>query len=264
MNRRALTLALVCSALAATGLVACGEDRDEAAPVDTTPIVGLMEIPISRNNQGTQPSGAALIEISPGELRLDHTKVVDLERGRPADAEVSEHVISKLRQGLSSGAARSRAAVKVHATVPYLTLVETLNTLQAAGLGEVSFAVRNLGQSPQESWMTIRSWHVVEDEEAVVRHEGRARVVAPERRRRAEGFDRRAERGPAEGDDRHGQGQPRSQALDELALVRHDHEGGGGRRDDLLAHQRTPAALGQPEPRPDLVRTVDRQVEARP
>lgn len=167
MNRRALTLALVCSALAAGGLVACGEDQEETAPVDTTPIVGLMEIPISRNNQGTQPSNAALVEISPSELRLDHTKVVDLERGRPADGEVSDHVITKLRQELSTGAARSRAAIKVHATVPYLTLVETLNTIEAAGLGEVHFAVRNLAQPPQESWMPLRQWQVVEDEEQI-------------------------------------------------------------------------------------------------
>lgn len=167
MNRRALTLALVCSALAAAGLVACGDDQDETAPVDTTPIVGLFEIPISRNHQGTQPSSAAQIEISPDELRLDHTKVVDLERGRPADGEVSDHVITKLRQQLTTGASRSRASIKIHATVPYLTLVETLNTIESAGLGEVSFAVRNLAQPPQEGWMPIQNWQVVEDADAI-------------------------------------------------------------------------------------------------
>jgi hypothetical protein len=167
MTRRAPLLTLISALLATAGLLACGENEEETTPVDTTPIVGLYEIPISRSNQGTEPSGAAQIEISPTELRLDHQKVADLEGGRPPEGQVSDHVITPLREQLSSNAARSRASLKVHASVPYLTLAETLNTLSSVGLREVHFAVRTVGESPQEGWMSLSSWQVVEEGEEI-------------------------------------------------------------------------------------------------
>ncbi|HJL15200.1 MAG TPA: hypothetical protein RMH99_06065 [Sandaracinaceae bacterium LLY-WYZ-13_1] len=167
MTRRALRLATISILGALLGLVACGDEEEAAETVDTTPIVGLMEVPISRNNQGTEPSNAANIEISPTELRLNHQKVADLERGRPPEGQVSDHVITPLREALSSSAARSRAALTVHASVPYLTLVETMNTLQSVGLREAHFAVRTLGESPQQGWMPLTQWQVAEAGEEV-------------------------------------------------------------------------------------------------
>ena len=160
MNRRALALALLCSALAAGALVACGHEAPAPAE-DMTPIVGLFEIPISRNNQGRAPTDATRVEISPTELRLNGTKILDLTAGRPAANEVSDHVITRLLEQIRGSAARSRASVKIHASVPYLTLVETLKTLESANLHELHIAVRTLGASPTEGWMVLHHWRVV-------------------------------------------------------------------------------------------------------
>lgn len=155
------------AALTVISLAACGGDDEQAAPVDTTPVVGLYEIPISRNNQGAQPSDAARVEISPTEMRLNHEKILDLSGGRPPEGQVTDHVITPLRERLSSGAARSAAAVRVHGSVPYLTLAETLNTLHTAGLRRVHFAVRTVGESPQEGWMVLPNWRVTNEGENV-------------------------------------------------------------------------------------------------
>lgn len=175
MDRRALLTAIASCLVAAGILVACG-DEETAVEVDTTPIVGMMEIPISRSNQGTAPSNAARIEISPTELRLDHQKVLDLERGRPAESEVSEHRITKLRERIQAGAARQRVALRVHANVPYVTLVDTLNTLWSANLREVFVSVRTPGAEPRDAWMPLGNWRVVPapGPEDTIGFEGRA------------------------------------------------------------------------------------------
>jgi hypothetical protein len=172
MNRRALAIALLCSALTAGGLIACGHEAPPPAE-DTTPIVGLFEIPISRNNQGHAPSDATRVEISPTELRLNGSKVLDLTAGRPPANEVSDHVITKLQQQIRGGAARSRASLRVHASVPYLTMVETLKTLESANLHELNIAVRTLGASPTEGWMVLHHWRTVPESDEPVEFSSR-------------------------------------------------------------------------------------------
>lgn len=168
--RRALTPLSI-----ALALTACGQAQDEEAPVDTTPIVGALEIPISRNHEDPQPSGAALIELSPDELRLDHRPVLALERGRVPDASLAEHVITPLRQALTTGAARPRAALWVNANVPYLTLARVLTTLHGANVRDVSFAVRRGTTGPATGWMRITRWRVVPAGDAPVAFESAAR-----------------------------------------------------------------------------------------
>lgn len=166
MDRRALTL-LAVSALASAAFVACGEPEEEAEPVDNSVIVGLYEIPISRSNQATAPSNAARLDISPSLMRLDGVEVLPMERGRPADAEVADHVITKLRQRLTSGPAREQVALRIHASVPYLTLAEVLNTLHSANQRRVLIAVRTPGETPREAWMQLPRFQVVGAEDEV-------------------------------------------------------------------------------------------------
>lgn len=160
MHRRALSLAILSSLTGAIVFVACGQTQEEAAPVDTTPIVGALEIPISRNHEDNQPGNAARIEISPSELRLDSRPVVSLDNGRVADAELADSVITKLRQGLTSGSRRS-AALWVNANVPYITLARVMKTLHAANVREASFAVRRGTTGPESGFMTLTRWRVV-------------------------------------------------------------------------------------------------------
>lgn len=171
--QRALTTLVI-----ALAFTACGQAAEEEAPVDTTPIVGALEIPIARNNQAPEPSGAALIEITPTELRLDHRQVVALESGgRVPAAQLAENVITPLRQGLTTGAARPRAALWVNANVPYVTLVQALNTLHGANMREVSFAVRRgTTTGGERGWMRLSRWHVAPaGDEAVTSFAGPAR-----------------------------------------------------------------------------------------
>lgn len=164
MKRRALLTATLLSCFGATvGLIACGGSDDEAE-IDTTPIVGLYELPISRNAQPSAPTDATRVEINQRELRVNSVKVLDLVRGRPADTEVADHVLTKLQQQLRAAPARARASIKVEASVPYLTLAETLHTLKSTGMNEVHFAVRTLGETPAEAWMPIRNFRVVPHE----------------------------------------------------------------------------------------------------
>lgn len=160
-SSRALCILFVSSALFAT---ACGGEEQTEEPVDETPIVGLYELAISRNNQGSAPSDAALIEISPTVLQVDHRPVAELNRGRPADGDVGDDIITGLLTRLRGAPARSRVAIKMHATVPYLTLVQVLNTVQQAGIHEAHFAVRTTGDAPAEGWMPLRQWQVVPNE----------------------------------------------------------------------------------------------------
>ena len=144
--------------------LACEEEVEEPE-VDLTPVLGLLEIPISRNNQGTAPSDAVTIELTMDALRMDGTTVLDLTNGRPLETEIRDGAYPALRSQIDGGPARSRASLRVYASAPYATLVETMNTIQGAGLRELHFAVRTPGASPSEGWMPVRNWRVVGAEE---------------------------------------------------------------------------------------------------
>jgi biopolymer transport protein ExbD len=166
MARQALLPTLLPLVLAA----ACGEDPPP--PVDMTPIVGALELPISRNNDATRPAGAAQVEIAMGELRVDGTKVIDLDpqQGRVPAAELSDHQIPKLRDRLRSPA-RQAAALYVNATVAYATLSEVLGTLHASGIREVYLAVRR-DPNGATGWMRLSRWEVLPHSEDPVRFSG--------------------------------------------------------------------------------------------
>lgn len=142
--------------------------------MDTTPIVGALEVAISRNHDDPPPGNAALIEISPSELRLDHRPVLSLANGRIADAELADSVITKLRQDLAA-APRPGAAMWVSANVPYLTLAQVLTTLRAANVREVSFAVRRSTSGADIGYMKLTRWRVVPPGDEPVAFESPAR-----------------------------------------------------------------------------------------
>lgn len=153
-------LGFAASLVSALLLVAC-EEEPEGPAVDNTPIVGLYEMPISRNNQGSEPQNALRLDISQTLMRLNGTKVLDLEGGEPADGQISdEHIVTRLREQIQAGTARERTALTVGAMLPYSTLVAVLNTLQSTNQHEVILAVRTVGNSPQAAWMPLTNWRV--------------------------------------------------------------------------------------------------------
>ena len=160
LARRA-TLAL-CALLCGVG---CGDDEaatDET--VDTTPIVGMMELPISLANDSPAPSGALRIEISPGELRLDSRVVLELERnGRLPDAAFDDAGITALATAVRAAPARTAASITAHSMVHWGTTLRVIQTLSAAGYREPTFAVRTPSATgaSRAAWMTLSNPIVV-------------------------------------------------------------------------------------------------------
>lgn len=156
---RSLSLILLSSLVLAIA-VACG--GEEAAPaIDTTPIVGLMEIPISHRNDGPPPADALRIEANQTELRLDSVPIYTLEGGRIPAAEVTPEGPTKLRVAIQAAPPRTRASLTLHAMVKYGTLARTVQALVGAGYREISIAVRPLsttGAPPAAaSWIALSS-----------------------------------------------------------------------------------------------------------
>ncbi|MDQ3037573.1 MAG: hypothetical protein M3Y87_34580 [Myxococcota bacterium] len=170
-SSRALPLALS-SVLALTIASACGADEDATPAVDTTPIVGLMELPIAHRNDGNVSGDALRIEISPSELRLDSQPIYTLERGRVPESEVSADGLTDLTAAIRAAPARSRATITAHSLVGYGTAVRAVQSLLDAGYREIAFAVRPLsptGAAPtQASWLSMSSPQIAEAGRGVI------------------------------------------------------------------------------------------------
>lgn len=157
--RRTLVVTIL-SSLAAAIAIACGGGEAEGPPIDTTPIVGVMEVPISFRNDGTAPTDALRIEANQRELRLESVPIYQLERGRIPAAEFTPDGPTKLTAAIHAAPARSRAAITFHAMVGYGTLARTIQALTQSGYREISIAVRPLttGSPPAAvSWLPISS-----------------------------------------------------------------------------------------------------------
>lgn len=157
--RRTLVITIGCS-LAAAIAIACGAQEEQSPPSDTTPIVGVMEVPISFRNDGRAPSDALRIEANQRELRLESRPIYELERGRIPAADVSPAGPTKLSAAIQAAPARSRAAITFHGMVGYGTLARTIQALNASGYREIAIAVRPLTNGPPPaalSWMTLSS-----------------------------------------------------------------------------------------------------------
>lgn len=157
--RRTLVVTSILASLCAT-FVACGGQEEAAPAIDTTPIVGVMEVPISFRNDGSAPSDALRIEANQRELRLESVPIYQLERGRIPAAEVTPEGPTKLRTAIQGAPARSRAAITFHGMVGYGTLARTIQALTTSGYREISIAVRPMttGSPPAAmSWLAISS-----------------------------------------------------------------------------------------------------------
>lgn len=164
---RVFGVAILCSiVLSAMLVVACGGSEGQTSLVDTRPIVGLMELPISHRNDAPAPSDAMHIEISPAELRLEHQPILTLVRGDVSRSEIAADGLTKLTTALRAAPARSRAAITAHSLVPYGTATQVVQSLVSAGYREMSFAVRPhspTGAAPtQANWLAMSNPQIAE------------------------------------------------------------------------------------------------------
>lgn len=154
MRVRGSAIAIALSSLTiGAGLSGCGEEAT-APPVEAAPLVGALEVPISLRLEQNAPPNAIRIEMTSSELRVDGTAVATFERGRPPASETAAEGLTSLRAPLTAAAAtRHDATIIAHGTVPYGTWVRVIESLLAAGVNDLYFAVRASDGSPRMQWM---------------------------------------------------------------------------------------------------------------
>lgn len=145
-------------------LLGCGEEAAPEEAVDTTPIVGLMELPISLRNDAPAPSGALRIEINQTELRLESRPVLELERnGRLPESAYDDTGIPALATAVHAAPARSSVSITAHSMVQWGTTLRVIQTLVAAGYRSPLIAVRTPSATGASSaaWMPITEPRIV-------------------------------------------------------------------------------------------------------
>jgi hypothetical protein len=134
----------------ALGLLSACTGGDKKA--DSKPIIGVLELPFSHRFGGTEPVGAARVEVAPGEIRVDGETVAVLDGGRVKPEDRSGYLVPKLKEKL---AGKSAVALIVHAAVPYATLARVVDTATEAGAKALAFQVRKPGTSTEFGWMSL-------------------------------------------------------------------------------------------------------------
>ncbi len=133
------------------GACETNETATEAAP-----IVGVLELPLVHRNTGVAPPGAAQVEISPSEIRVNGETALALENGKVPAGEANGYLLPKLQAKLSG---KSGMAITAHATIPYATLARVIQTGQEAGARELAFQVRKPNTTKDVGWLVLRQNH---------------------------------------------------------------------------------------------------------
>ncbi len=160
-------------------LLAC-DDESELSGDTQTPVVGLLELPLSHRASSAAPANAARIELAPRELRLEYETVLELERGVIPHAQVQDHLIGPLRERLAAGPARSAALIRLHANTPFQTLTDVLATLYAASIRQVAFEVRPVANQTSTGYLVLDQFELRDEPEEPITFDG------PRRRRWSE------------------------------------------------------------------------------
>lgn len=119
--------------------------------------LGDHDLPVSLRMFDSAPTGAATVEATDAELRLDGTAVVALDRGRVAAGDRSGDVIPKLEARLRSPV-KSAIALRLQANLPYETAALVLATAKKSGIHNAAFAVREVGGSQKTGWLVINGF----------------------------------------------------------------------------------------------------------
>ena len=140
-------------------LAACDSKEEEAAAVDTGPLLGALELPVSLRRSDALPGDAAVVESSTSEVRAAGKTVATLAGGEVPAADLQADVITKLKAALTENK-KAAVALELHAGVPYKTVAQILNTVQAAGISTVAFKVRGGGGPDQVGYLAPASFTV--------------------------------------------------------------------------------------------------------
>jgi hypothetical protein len=129
--------------LLSLSLLSACDEPPPAPELDTSVMVGPLELAISARSETGDPSNALHIDVNQDLVRMEGVHVVELERGGrlPASA-LSGDALTGLRDRIRESPSRSALALTVHGAVPYGTTVRVLQAAIDAGYRNVSFAVR--------------------------------------------------------------------------------------------------------------------------
>lgn len=152
------------------------EDDAEVQQESADPIVGIMELPISRRSGDPAPNNPLRIEVSPERLRLDAHTLVELQNGRVPASEQSNGAVTKLKNAIQSGAARSAATLRIHVNVPYETTAMVLKSLRDANVRQAGFEVRK-GSGAETGWLVIDDFRVEPPSQEPVEFPGASQVM---------------------------------------------------------------------------------------
>jgi len=133
---------------------ACGGDKPATTAAPSTPIVGVLELPISLRVSAAAPADAADVEVSPSEVHVGGLPVMKLTAGLVAAADRQGTELPKLAAALKTPL-RSRLALSIAAQVPYETLALVLSTAKVAGLRGVALKVRAQGSGTNTGYIAI-------------------------------------------------------------------------------------------------------------
>lgn len=160
---------LVLSAAALVTLVAC-DDTPPEPELDTTVMVGPLELAISSRNDGHDPAGALHIEVNGELVRMEGVHITELGRGgRLPEAETGPQGYATLRDAIRAAPSRAILALTLHGVVPYGTTVRVVQAALEAGYRTISFAVRppNAATPSTTGWLELTAPRVVGAEEEV-------------------------------------------------------------------------------------------------
>ncbi len=160
---RAHWLLVTLTALSAVAGLGCSDSEAEAAAKaealshSVSRPLGDHDLPVSLRMFDSAPTGAANIEATDAELRLDGTAVVTLDRGRVAAADRAGDIIPKLEARLRSPV-KSAIAMRLQANLPYETAALVLATAKKSGIHNAAFAVREVGGSQKTGWLVANGF----------------------------------------------------------------------------------------------------------
>lgn len=151
------------AALASLLFVAC-DDTPPEPELDTTVMVGPLELAIASRNDGNTPSGALHIDVNGTLVRMEGVHITDLGRGgRLPEAETGPEGYGTLREAIRAAPSRAILALTLHGVVPYGTTVRVVQAALDAGYRTISFAVRppNAPSPTTTGWLELTLPRVV-------------------------------------------------------------------------------------------------------
>jgi len=165
LSRSTRGIAVIVFTTLLTSLAGCGflkgEGDKDAPGASAADEVGRplndMELPVSLRTRDTAPTNALQLEATSDQLRVEGKPVLALANGKVPATDQNNGIVPKLEAAFKA-ASKSSLALRLQANLPYETLALILNTAKQAGVMNVGFQVREVGNSNKTGWLTADNY----------------------------------------------------------------------------------------------------------